>query len=67
MVADGRTGYLIDPHDADDIAWRLEVLLTDGALRERMGTHARTVAADRFHPLRVAQRTHEVYQRALRP
>lgn len=61
MVRDGETGYLVDPNDSDDIAWRLKLLLEDDGLRARMGQNARQIAEDRFHPDRVAARTREVY------
>jgi glycosyltransferase involved in cell wall biosynthesis len=66
MIRDGETGFLIDPHDPDDIAWRLQQILQDDALRAAMGAKARQVALDRFHPDVVARRTREVYRRALR-
>lgn len=65
MVADGRSGYLVDPHDVDDIAWRLGSLLASDTLRHDMGARGRLIAADRFHPQEVARRTHDVYVRAL--
>ena len=66
MVSHGRTGYLVDPNDPDQIADRLGDLLADDALRVRMGETARTVALARFHPRVVAERTREVYATALR-
>jgi len=66
MVRDGETGFLVDPDNADDIAWCLRQLLEDDGLRARMGAKAKQVAEDRFHPQRVAERTREVYLRAAR-
>ncbi len=66
MIRDGETGYLVDPSDPDDIAWRLGQLLQDDGLRARMGEKARQIALDRFHPDVVARRTREVYLRAIR-
>jgi glycosyltransferase involved in cell wall biosynthesis len=40
-VADGATGLLCKPGDADDLASKLEVLLDDGELRQRMGLAGR--------------------------
>jgi glycosyltransferase involved in cell wall biosynthesis len=67
MVRDGVTGYLVDPEDPGDIAARLIDLLRHPERRAAMGQRARAVAADRFHPGLVAERTREVYARALEP
>lgn len=64
MVRDGDSGYLVDPHDSDDIADRLEDLLSDDTRRASMGEKSRQIACDRFHPDAVARRTYEVYLRA---
>jgi glycosyltransferase involved in cell wall biosynthesis len=66
MVHDGETGFLVDPHDSDDIARRIGLLLADADLRRVMGARARQVALDRFHPARIAQKTVDVYRRAIR-
>lgn len=65
MVRDGESGFLIDPLNPDDIAARLKRLFDDDGLRTAMGTKSRQVAEDRFHPDRVAKRTHDVYQHAI--
>ena len=66
MVRDGESGFLVDPEDPDDIAWRLGQLLQDDDLRRRMGRKGREIALDRFDPDKVARRTLEVYRRAVR-
>jgi len=66
MVRDSETGFLVDPNDPEDIAWRLGQLLDDANLRARMGQMARQIALERFHPDHVAARTREVYFRAVR-
>lgn len=63
MVSEGETGFLIDPHDPGQIADRIERLLADPALRQRMGENSRRIAEDRFHPDRVAERTRQLYHR----
>jgi glycosyltransferase involved in cell wall biosynthesis len=64
LVHHEESGFLIDPTDPDDIAWRLGQLLNDAELRRRMGALSRKIAEDRFHPRRVAEKTWRVYQRA---
>jgi glycosyltransferase involved in cell wall biosynthesis len=65
MVQDGATGFLVDPLDVEDVADRLQRVLTDGARRTAMEERAREVARDRFHPDRIAARTRDVYARAV--
>ena len=48
VVADGETGFLVDPTSAPDIADKLARLLGDADLRERMGRAAVTRVADCF-------------------
>jgi glycosyltransferase involved in cell wall biosynthesis len=66
MVRHGESGYLIDPHAPEDIAWRLGQLLRDDELRTSMGTVGRRIAEARFHPDCVARQTREVYREAVR-
>ena len=65
MVRDGESGFLVDPHNAEDIAERLARLLTDSPLRSAMSMKSREIARDRFHPATVAQRTRDVYLQAM--
>jgi UDP-glucose:(heptosyl)LPS alpha-1,3-glucosyltransferase len=48
LITEGSEGFVIDsPWDIDDLRLRLELLATNGALRERMSLRARA-AAERF-------------------
>jgi glycosyltransferase involved in cell wall biosynthesis len=66
MVQDGETGFLVDPLDVEDVADRLQAVLTDPDRRASMQARSREVARDRYHPDRIAARTREVYERAVR-
>lgn len=66
MVRDGETGFLVDPNDPSEVAGRLSELLADDTRRAAMGTRARDLARDRFHPEQVAYRTRDVYRQAAR-
>lgn len=44
VIDDGETGFLVDPRDTEGWVDRLEQLLTDQSLRERMGLAARDEA-----------------------
>jgi glycosyltransferase involved in cell wall biosynthesis len=66
MVRDGQTGFLVDPNDENDIAYRLEQILTNEQLHHSMGAKGREIALERFHPAKVAARTLDVYIRAIK-
>jgi glycosyltransferase involved in cell wall biosynthesis len=61
-VADGETGYVIAPDDIDALRARLRRLTADRALRERMGSHARAIALERFTDTAMACRYEEIYR-----
>lgn len=66
LVRDGESGFLVDPADPNDVAERMAEILGDTDLAFRMAAASRAIAADRFHPARVAERTLAVYRHALR-
>jgi glycosyltransferase involved in cell wall biosynthesis len=47
-VADGGTGLLCEPGDAEDLARKLEVLLDDAGMRRRFGEAGRRQFEERF-------------------
>ncbi len=63
MVAEGQTGFLINPESTEQIADRLAKLLGSEQLCRKMGQAGRQVAVERFHPHAVAQKTRAVYER----
>jgi len=77
VVVDGETGVLVpidagpggEPIDADrfvaDLAAAIDGVLADPAAARRMGQAGRRVAVERFAWSAIAQRTVEVYERAL--
>jgi glycosyltransferase involved in cell wall biosynthesis len=65
MVQDRRTGFLVEPGQSNEIGDCLSHLLADDSLRTQMGASARDTATRQFHPARVAQRTAEVYKKAI--
>lgn len=48
IIQDGETGFVVPPSDAPALAERLDILLSDAALRERMGQRAKEWIADTF-------------------
>ncbi|MCW2951296.1 MAG: glycosyl transferase group 1 [Conexibacter sp.] len=66
IVVDGETGVLVPfPPTGASVARALEPLLSDGALRARLGTAARARFAATFTAERWAGRLREVYELAL--
>jgi D-inositol-3-phosphate glycosyltransferase len=61
-VEDGETGFLVPPRDPEALATRLEDLLTQPRLRERMGRAARRRVEARFTWPVVARRTGDLYE-----
>lgn len=41
IIDDGKTGFLVPEHDAENLAEKIQVLLTDAELRQRMGKAGR--------------------------
>jgi len=66
MVADGESGYLVDPLDSIQIGERLKELLLTPELCRRMGAKGREIALARFHPDVVAAKTRKVYESVIR-
>ena len=62
MVVEGETGFLIDVGDVTSLADRLERLLCDPALRERMGRAGRARAEQLFAPGRFQRDMLDIYR-----
>ncbi|HSV08706.1 MAG TPA: glycosyltransferase family 4 protein [Candidatus Binatus sp.] len=65
MIADGESGILVPPRDADALAQALLALLGDPARRARMGAAAHDRLATRFSPERFAAGMFDVFEQAL--
>ena len=62
---DGVTGLLVEPDDVPALATAIRRLITNPAERNTMGTRARELSRDRYHPDVVARQTLEAYQSVL--
>ena len=60
VVADGVTGFVIQPGDVATLVERLRLLTTDPVLRRRMGIAARQRAEARFDMRKITARTIEI-------
>jgi starch synthase len=65
IVDDGRTGYLVEPRDATQLANAIIRLLSDPPARRQMGHNALYKAETELSWTRVAAETTEVYRRAM--
>ncbi|HET6319689.1 MAG TPA: glycosyltransferase family 4 protein [Chloroflexota bacterium] len=65
MITHGQTGFLFTPGDVGALASHLRRLLTDSALRRRMGQGARQRAQRTFAPSVVGEATVAAYQELL--
>lgn len=66
MLADGRAGLLVAPDDEAGIVEALQQVLTDDALRQRLGQRGRQEALHRFRSDAVAAKTRALYERVIR-
>jgi len=63
VVRDGVDGLLVPPDDAEALAGALDRLMSDAALRERLGDAARTSVRERFDHRAMAAGLVAVYER----
>lgn len=66
MIKDGSTGFLVKVGDVKELADKIEILLTDKDLRDRMGCKAREEARRRYHPDVIAKKTIDAYREILK-
>jgi len=65
QVEDKMTGLLFSPGNVDELASRLDLLLTDAAMREEFGRAAKLRAENEYRAIIVAGKTVDVYQKIL--
>ncbi len=65
VVRDGDNGLLVPPQDVEALVEALRCLLTDSALRKRMGRRGREIAEAEFGVARVVRETLAVYRALL--
>ena len=66
QVAEGETGYLVSPGDPQALAAKLQALLGNPELRERLGKAGRERIATRFCLREMTQRISAIYEACLR-
>ena len=65
MVEHGRTGYVVNPRDPEQLADALVRLLLDSTMRRQMGVNAKNKIELECSPETIALKTVEVYRRAV--
>lgn len=65
VVRDGETGLLAREVSADALAEKIEALLSDAALREKLGERGREVARSEFTAKTMVQKTQALYEQLL--
>jgi glycosyltransferase involved in cell wall biosynthesis len=65
VIEDGRTGLLVAERDAPALARAMTMLLSDRALRQRLGEEGRRVVASGYGWDTAAERFESAYDRAL--
>lgn len=48
IIRDGITGYLADPYSTDDLAVKIEKIISDDALRAKLGMESRKICEDEY-------------------
>ncbi len=66
-VEDGRTGYLVPAEEPDKLASRLDELLSDEPLRQKMQSNAIRRVNFHFTWSRVAEQVAQLYRRSIHP
>lgn len=66
-LVEGVNGYLIEPGDERGLARKLDLILTDSTLRERLSQNARALAVERYDWRKTARLFLEELERAPRP
>ncbi|MEW5944782.1 MAG: glycosyltransferase [bacterium] len=65
MLEDGGTALLVEPRDPEGLARRVEELLKDGALRERLSGEGYRTVLERFSKEKMLESIREVYAEAV--
>ena len=61
-VMDGESGFIINPGDVNDLAKKLEILINDADLRERMGRRSLEIAAKKFSINEIRRQLETLYR-----
>lgn len=65
MVEDGRSGFLCEPRNVEMLSDKLKILMKNLEMRNRMGARGKEIAAKRWRPDIIAEKTNGVYKAIL--
>ena len=66
LILNGVTGLLVEPNHVEALAWAIEKLAADPALRAQMGRNARSAVDERLSARHMSEKTIEIYRALLR-
>jgi len=62
MIDNGKSGFLCEARNVDMLSGKLKIMMMDPALRNSMGKRGKDIAAKRWRPDIVADKTNDVYK-----
>ncbi len=62
VIDEQSSGFLVSPYDVDMLRRRVEEILDNETLRDRLGFHARVVCANRFDGAMMVDKTQTLYE-----
>ena len=65
VIEEGVEGLLVEPMNAEDLAEKINILLSDAALRKKMGEHGRRKVEEKFTWDKVVRQIEEVYKEVI--
>jgi glycosyltransferase involved in cell wall biosynthesis len=67
VIEDHATGFLVQPYDVSALRERVEEIVKDGHLRDRLGVRARAACAERFAGATMVEKSQAIFERLARP
>lgn len=66
IIEDGVDGLLIQAGDVEALGKSLLMLAANPELRQKMGEHGSSKVIERYHPMKIAQQTQDLYQEMIK-
>ena len=64
LIEDGKTGYLFEPKNAEQLSQKLKLLLTDSGLASRLGQHSRAIVEEKYSPQNHLNSLKQLFERS---